>query len=244
MYIQNLLWPILSYRAKIILDPYERQEFYYVVGVADSKYKISNTIVNLDKVEIEKQYRLSNEMNSVDARYLKLAPGRAEVYNNIIKDVLFNRSIHNDEKYWGESLNQSLLWKYSISGDLPIVLVYINKIEDAGIINEVIGFMDYVKNRKVDLDVVILIDEVQKQYGPMYTYVKSRIDRAVYMEYTKGDIYVLNVKNLTKQEITLLSFLSKRYIQDINEFLTVSEDDDTALELVEKKEESSEEEDV
>ena len=64
------------------------------------------------------------------------------------------------------------------------------------------------------------------------------------MEYTKGDIYVLNVKNLTKQEITLLSFLSKRYIQDINEFLTVSEDDDTALELVEKKEESSEEEDV
>ena len=78
----------------------------------------------------------------------------------------------------------------------------------------------------------------------MYTYVKSRIDRAVYMEYTKGDIYVLNVKNLTKQEITLLSFLSKRYIQDINEFLTVSEDDDTALELVEKKEESSEEEDV
>ena len=183
-------------------------------------------------------------MNSVDARYLKLAPGRAEVYNNIIKDVLFNRSIHNDEKYWGESLNQSLLWKYSISGDLPIVLVYINKIEDAGIINEVIGFMDYVKNRKVDLDIVILIDEVQKQYGPMYTYVKSRIDRAVYMEYTKGDIYVLNVKNLTKQEITLLSFLSKRYIQDINEFLTVSEDDDTALELVEKKEESSEEEDV
>ena len=238
------LWPILSYRANIILDPYERQEFYYVVGVADSKYKISNTIVNLDKVEIEKQFRLSNEMNSVDARYLKLAPGRAEVYNNIIKDVLFNRSIHNDEKYWGESLNQSLLWKYSISGDLPIVLVYINKIEDAGIINEVIGFMDYVKNRKVDLDIVILIDEVQKQYGPMYTYVKSRIDRAVYMEYTKGDIYVLNVKNLTKQEITLLSFLSKRYIQDINEFLTVSEDDDTALELVEKKEESSEEEDV
>ena len=123
-------------------------------------------------------------------------------------------------------------------------LITINKIEDAGIINEVIGFMDYVKNRKVDLDIVILIDEVQKQYGPMYTYVKSRIDRAVYMEYTKGDIYVLNVKNLTKQEITLLSFLSKRYIQDINEFLTVSEDDDTALELVEKKEESSEEEDV
>lgn len=229
------LWPVLSYRATIILDPYERQDFYYVVGVADSKYKISNTIVNLDKREIEKQFRLSSEINSVDARYLKLEPGRAEVYNNIIKDVLFNRNTHNDEKYWGESLSQSLLWKYSISGDLPIILVYINKIEDAGIINEVISFMDYVKNRKVELDVVILIDETQKQYGPVYTYVKSRIDRAVYMEYTKGDIYVLNVKNLTKQEITLLSFLSKRYIQDINEFLCVSDDGDTAIELLEKK---------
>lgn len=232
------LWPVLSYRTTIILDPYERQDFYYILGAADSRYNMSNTILNLDKRGIENQFKLSSEINSVVAKYLKLEPSRAEVYNNIIKDVLFHRNVQNDEKYWDEHLNQSLLWKYAISGDLPIILVYVNKIEEAGIINEVIDFMDYVKNRKVNLDIVILYDENEKQYGPIYTYLKTRLDRAVYMDSTKGDIYLLNIKNLTKQEVTLLSFLSKRYIQDVSEFLCVTneENPEEALTLVDAKE--------
>ena len=50
-------------------------------------------------------------------------------------------------------MSQSMLWKYSISGDLPIMLVYVDKIDNAGIVDEVIKFMDYVKNRNIDLDI-------------------------------------------------------------------------------------------
>ena len=231
------LWPVLSYRARIILDPYERQEFYYVLGVADSKYKVSNAVLQLDEQGIEEQFKLSGELNSVVARYLKLEPTRAEIYNNILKDVIFKKNVEHDTAFWNESLNQSLLWKYSISGDLPIILVYIDKIEDAGIIHEVINFMDYVKNRKIDLDIVILLEE-KEEAGPIYTYVKTRLDRAIYMAHTKGNIYILNLNDLTKQEVTLLTFLSKRYIQDIDEFLcVVSEEttDDEKLELIEEK---------
>lgn len=238
------LWPILSYRATIILDPYERQEFYYIVGVADSKYKISNTVVNLDENSIDDEYKLCSELNSIQARYLKLEGGKAAVYNNILKDVLFKNYNINNNKFWNETLNQSLLWKYSISGDLPIILVYVNKIENAGIINEVINFMDYVKNRKIDLDIVILIDEAERQNGPIYTYLKTRLDRAVYSDVTKGNIYLLNLNVLNKNEIDLLSFLAKRYIKDVKEFLTVSEEEDTAEELVEKDFENDHREDA
>ena len=150
---------------------------------------------------------------------------------------MFKRNGQAQEKYWDETLSQSLLWKYSISGDLPIILVYVDKIEDAGIVNEVINFMDYVKNRKVDLDIVILINENEEINGPVYTYIKTRLDRAVYMDYSNGGIYLLNIKTLTKQEITLLSFLSKRYIQDVNELMcVVKENDDESIKLVETKE--------
>ena len=45
-----------------------------------------------------------------------------------------------------------------------------------------------------------------------------------------SEIYLLNIKTLTKQEITLLSFLSKRYIQDVNELMcVVKENDDESL---------------
>lgn len=95
--------------------------------------------------------------------------------------------------------------------------------------------MDYVKNRKIDLDIVVIIDEKIKENGPIYSYVKQRLDRAVYMDYTKGNIYVLNLNNLNKQEITLLSFLSRRYIQDISEFLYVDKLEKDSVELISKE---------
>lgn len=238
------LWPILSYRATIILDPHERQEFYYVLGASDSKYKISNTVVNLDELTIDEHFKLAGELNSIQARYLKLGNGKTEVYNNILKDVLFKKSNINNNKFWNESLNQSILWKYSISGDLPIILVYVNKIENAGIILEVINFMDYVKSRKIDLDIVVLIDEPQKQGGPIYTYLKTRLDRAIYSDITRGNIYLLNINVLNTNEIDLLSFLARRYIKDVSEFLTVSDDNDTAEELVNKDLDEDHREDV
>lgn len=229
------LWPVLSYRGKIILDPYERQEFYYLVGASDSKYKISNVAVSLDEKGIESQFKLASELNSVIARYLNLEPTKAEIYNNILKEVIFNTKMQKtNEEFWDETLSQSLLWKYSISGDLPIILVFIDSIKNAGIISEVIRFMNYVKNRKIDLDIIVIIDEKIKENGPVYTYVRQRLDKAMYMDYTKGNIYLLNLNNLNKQEIMLLSFLSRKYITNINEFLYVNTEEKDSTDLLNK----------
>ena len=230
------LWPILSYRARIILDPYERQDFYYLLGVADSKYKVSNAIVNMDNRTLIEQFRLSGELNAVTSRYLKLEPTKAEIYNSIIYEVLFNKSKVDEEKFWNLNINQSMLWKYSISGDLPILTVYVDKIEDAGIINEIIKFMDYTKNRKIDLDIIVIINEKEETDGHLYRYIKSRIDRAVYMEYTKGNIYILNVRYLSDDEVKLLTFLSKKYITNIDDFLTVSEMKKNGKTIIDEKE--------
>lgn len=214
------LWPVLSYRAQILLDAHERQEFYYIIGVEENKYNIANSVINLDKSSLDKQYKFGSELNNVIARYLKLVPGKAYKYNQILKQILFDKPHIDVSKYWNENLNQSMLWKYSISGDFPIMLVYVNKIENSGIIDEVINFMDYAKNRKVTLDIVILIDESELKYGPIYTYVKTRIDRANYTDYTAGKIYVININALNNDEIKLFSLLSRKYITDISEFKT------------------------
>ena len=74
------------------------------------------------------------------------------------------------------------------------------------------------------------------------------LSSAPYIRQTKRRLGLLffsyNILCKHKNRVLNKVIKGERYIQDINEFLTVSEDDDTALELVEKKEESSEEEDV
>ncbi|MDF2866460.1 MAG: glycosyl transferase family 36 [Clostridia bacterium] len=230
------LWPVLSFRAKIILTEHERQDFYYILGATDSKYKMSNAVINLTPDSLEKQFKLSAELNTVVSRYLKLVPGKAYSYNKIIRELIFDKK-ETDVKYWNASINQSMLWKYSISGDLPIMIVDINNIESAIIIDEVIDFMDYVKNRKIDIDIVVFVNN-DKYSDKTYEYIKAQINKATYMDYTKGNIYLFNIDNIDKKDIELFRFICKKEISSIDPFLSsqqkpieTDEDDELIVEV-------------
>jgi cyclic beta-1,2-glucan synthetase len=211
------LWPVLSFRTKIILTEHERQDFYYILGATDSKYKMSSAIVNLTSDSLDKQFKLACELNTVVSRYLKLVPGRAYSYNKIIRELFFDKK-ESSVKYWDKNIDQSMLWKYSISGDFPILLININTIESIGIVDEVIDFMDYVKNRKIDIDIVVFVDN-NKYSDKIYEYTRVKINNATYMDYTKGNIYLFSIENMDKEDIDLFKFVCKKEISEIDPFL-------------------------
>ena len=213
------LVPVISYRARILLEPKERQSFYYVVGAADNKYAISHAIVNLDEKSIEESYNFAGQKENISARYLKLKQGMAKAYNKIIYDVLFSspKQGNNINEYWDKNLSQSMLWKFSISGDLPIIQVPIGKIEDTSLLNEIINFMDYVKYRKIDLDIVLVVDENLATGEPIKNHILRHIESAIYMSYTRGNIYVVNIQNMNEDEKALFNFLSKKTIHSVDE---------------------------
>ena len=213
------LIPVISYRARILLDPKERQSFYYVVGAADTKYAANHAIVNLDQEGIEDSYNFAIQKENVSARYLKLKQGMAKAYNKIIYDVLFSlpKQGNHINEYWDKNLSQSMLWKFSISGDLPIIQVPIGKIEDTSLLNEIVNFMDYVKYRKIDLDIVLVVDEDLSTGEPIKNHINKYLQSVAYMSYTRGNIYVVNIQNMTEDEIALFNFLSKKTIHGIDE---------------------------
>ncbi len=213
------LVPVISYRARILLEPKERQSFYYVVGATDTKYAVSHAIVNLDENSIEDSYKFAIQKENVSARYLKLKQGMAKAYNKIIYEVLFSQPklSKNVNQYWDKNLSQSMLWKFSISGDLPIIQVPIGKIEDTSLLNEIVNFMDYVKYRKIDLDIVIVVDENLSTGEPIKNHIVRYLQSVVYMSYTRGNIYVVNIQNMNDDEKALFDFLSKKTIHSIDE---------------------------
>ena len=56
------------------------------------------------------------------------------------------------------SLTQSALWQYGISGDLPIVLVRINDARDLSIVSQVLRGHEYLRLKGLVIDLVILND--------------------------------------------------------------------------------------
>ena len=217
-FVKYPLWPVMSYRAVILLDPGERQTFYYLTGATDNKYDISYAIVNSDYESLEKEIEFAGQKENINAKYLKLKPGKAEAYNKIISNILFRNEIEKKDMYWDKSYSQSMLWKYSISGDIPIVTVKIGRLEDSAMVDEAIAFMDYVKSRKVDLDIVLLVDEPLYSGEPIKTHIEEILRKVVFMTYTRGNIYIINIKSMEENEKGLFNLVAKYEIKSIEDF--------------------------
>jgi len=212
------LWPVMAYRARILLDPGEAQTFYYLTGAAENKYNISHAIVNADKETIEKEILFSLQKENVNAKYLKLVPGKAAAYNEVISNLYFDNDKEVDiNKYWDSSYSQSMLWRFGISGDLPIITIHIGRIEDSALITELISFMDYAKSRKLEFDIVILIDEELYSGEPIKTHIKNILNKVVYMTYTRGNIYTVNIKSLSEKERGVFDFVSRLKLDSIDD---------------------------
>ena len=223
------LWPILSYKAKIMLDPYEKQTFYYVVGVEESKYKLTNAVTNLTIDEVISENKLALELNTITSRYLKLKENESYVYNKIINKMLFKKK-QIDEMYWDTSISQSMLWKHSISGDLPILLINISSVEYMGMIDNVLSFIDYVKNRNLDIDIIIITDD--KNYpDKVYDFVSKKLDNANYINETLGNVYKFRLDKLDKEDIELFKFVAKDEIYSVDDFLPKLNNSEVSLDV-------------
>ncbi|MEG2275258.1 MAG: glucoamylase family protein [Clostridia bacterium] len=205
------LWPALSMRTVIKLKPYSKKDFYYLLGVTDNRYDISHCATILDFAGVEELSKLAAEKASVVSRYLRIEPHEAMQYNNIIAKVLFSKKdLANKEEYWNNNYSQSMLWKYGISGDIPIMLVKIDSIEDAVIIKDIIKFMDYVKQKKFDIDVIVLIkeDKGSSKTTHIKDYLLDMLRNVSYMSYTKGNVYILREDELDQREVQLFKLVA------------------------------------
>ncbi|MBR6640620.1 MAG: hypothetical protein IKL08_00275, partial [Clostridia bacterium] len=234
-FVRYPLWPVMSYRARVLLEPGETQTFYYITGAADTRYNISHAIVNADFESLEKEIAFAGQKENINAKYLKLKPGKAEAYNNIVSKVLFGEGDAKDKsKFWNASYSQAMLWKFGISGDLPIITVPIGRLEDSALVDEVINFMDFVKSRKINLDIVLLVDEELYSGEPIKNHIEEILKKVVYMTYTKGNIFIVNLNTMAEEERGLFDLISKYNIKSIDDFMLKKKDTkDTSKEVSE-----------
>ena len=119
------------------------------------------------------------------------------LFDNSISKLKINTTMN--EKY-----SVYDLWKYGISGDIPILLIKVGNINDLKVIEDVVKAYEYyrIKNIKIDL---VVINEEESSYE---NYVKDSLEKIIfdrgiaYLQNQKAGIFVLN--NLTKEEVKFL----------------------------------------
>ena len=203
--------PCIAMRRTIKIKPKEKVTLDLLMYVDENKENIIEKLKEYGHSgTINKAYELSKAKLEAEIRYLDLKGKNIDVYQKIMTYLVFG----NPMKIWdGEKIcfSQSELWKYGISGDLPILLVKIKDSSDIYVIEDIMKCYDFLRMKNILFDLVILNEE-ENIYEH---YVKEQIDSIIlnkhlsYLKNVAAGIFVINSADISKEDRELLDFVSK-----------------------------------
>lgn len=181
----------------------------YIICVSEEREYALETIKKYLNMENNKRiFELAKARVEAENRYLELTGKDINLYQKLLTLIIGKNKKINKIEEGIYSITE--LWKYGISGDLPIVCISIKNINDIDVIEELIKAHEYFKSKNFETDLVILNEEREKYDG----YVKDGIMNIIlnkniaYLLNKKGGIYILNnIKNDDKRIIQIYSNL-------------------------------------
>ena len=206
--------PIVALKRTIKVKPQEKTTINLLISLGEDKEKVLENI-NKYKVEenIKKAVQLSKAKTEAQTRYLRIKGTQIKDYQKLLSYMIFSNPT---KKYLLEKLpkrtyEQSELWKYGISGDIPIILVKIKDINDAYVVKELIKAYEFIRTKNFEVELVI-IDEEKHSYE---NYVREEIESIIlnsqlgYLRNIRGGIFELAKNEISKEDLELIEFVSK-----------------------------------
>ncbi|MBR3721049.1 MAG: hypothetical protein IKN09_04870 [Clostridia bacterium] len=200
---------VISIRKTINVKAKENKVLDLIICVSENRDYVLETLEKYTNMDNNKRvFELSRARVEAENRYLEITNKEIDMYQNLLTCLLGN-SINSEFDIDSKKIYPvSELWKYGISGDLPIIFVKIKNINDIDVINELVKAYEYFKTKNFELDLVILNEEKEKYDS----YVKEGILNTIlnkglsHMLNIRGGIYVLN--NIKEDDINLISIYS------------------------------------
>ena len=216
---------IIAMRKTINVKAKESVKLDLLICVSEDKEYVLNTIKKYMNSDNNKRaFELSRARIEAENRYLDLSGKDIANYQRLLTFLLSNHA--NSYVQTSEELYPiSELWKFGISGDLPIIFTTIKNVNDIDVIAELVKAYEYFKTKNLEIDLVILNEEKEKYDS----YVKDAILDSIlnrnlsYMLNSKGGIYVLN--NIKEEDKELITVYSKLVIDAKNGSLNLQLND-------------------
>ncbi len=155
----SVLDPIVAIRYKIILEPEEAATIDMVIGIAETK-EICQGLINKYQDNIphkDRVFEMAWTHSQVVLRQINASEADAQLYGRLASSILFtNASFRADPAILiNNHRQQSGLWGYSISGDLPIVLLKIESQANMQMVKQLIQAHAYWRLKGLMVDLVI-----------------------------------------------------------------------------------------
>ncbi|CAN5250959.1 glucoamylase family protein [soil metagenome] len=158
-HIGTVLDPIMSLRARLTIPARQKIRCAFWTLAASSRESLIDLIDRHRHVAaFERAAMLAWTQAQIELRHLAVSADEAALYQQAAAHLLYSSpALRPSSARIAQGMaRQSALWPHGISGDIPIVLVRIDEIEDIEIVRQLLRAHEYWRKKHLIADLVIL----------------------------------------------------------------------------------------
>ncbi|MBU1044428.1 MAG: cyclic beta 1-2 glucan synthetase [Candidatus Omnitrophica bacterium] len=214
----SVLDPIVSIRDQIELDPDESVVIDYVTGTCESREAAQPLMEKYrDQKLADRVFSLAWTHGQIALQQINATEADAQLYGRLASAILYANPAWRASAIILRKNNrgQSDLWGYSISGDLPIVLVRIENQDNIDLIRQMMQAHAYWHMKGLAVDLVIWNEDNTVYRDDLGTMINDLITaNAEKTKDQKGGIFLRRADQMSEEDRILIQTVARIIISD------------------------------
>jgi cyclic beta-1,2-glucan synthetase len=220
----SVLDPIVAIRRTLTLSPDESVTVQIISGVADTREAALSLLEKYcDRHFVERAFEMAWFQSQEVLRHLHATEADAQIFGRLASSVIYGNALRRaaPDIIARNQLRQSGLWRFAISGDLPIVLLHIGDINRIDLVKRVLQTHTYWRMKGLIADLVIVNEDFSSYRAVLQDLIMGLINAGPEAQVfdKPGGVFVRRVEELSEDERVLLQTVARIIFSDSTETL-------------------------
>jgi cyclic beta-1,2-glucan synthetase len=214
-----VLDPIVAIRYRFQIDAHDSVTIDMVMGIAENKEACTALVEKYqDRPLTDRAFELAWTHSQVVLRQINATEADAQLYSLLASSVIFsNPALRADSSVIIRNRrSQSALWSYSISGDLPIVLLQIQDIANIELARQMVQAHAYWRLKGLMVDLVIWNEDYGGYRQSLQNELFSLISPGIISDVKDkpGGIFIRSGEQVSQEDRILFQAVSRIILSD------------------------------
>ncbi|MFN5061439.1 MAG: GH36-type glycosyl hydrolase domain-containing protein [Pseudomonadota bacterium] len=206
--------PIAALGCTVRLEPGASETLVFISGATRSQRDAQTLIERYqDLMHVNRAFELSWSRAQVELRNHAYSSSQADLFHRLAGCLIYNEENVRaaPQTLSANKLSQSSLWRFGISGDLPILLIKISDSRQNRVLQEVLLAHHFLRERGLEFDLVVL----HKNQGSYMQHLAEDIEYTVRLSPAgalidrRGGVFLRSSSQISEAEGTLLETVAR-----------------------------------